>query len=272
MPTRAPTKDETWVDWMPNVPPTMGIVDFVRHVNAKLDSGYIAVEDLEAWQDDGVLPYPVGAFDKPSPDHGYPADAWVIIRDLLYEAHTRGIEDLEYLRQVTRGMATVIDNTASHSVNNLSWRDWMPVGSPMPDLLTHDQLLERLRGRGVDLTSASFQHYRQRGVLPRPIRRRYEGVTQAVYPDWFVPAIAQLRALQDQGKSLDEIKPWMRAWALTNVLWDDPYARHLSALRAPLRELAASVSNRADRITVTITDANGDELFRHELPAPGVHA
>lgn len=153
-----------------------------------------------------------------------------------------------------------------------TWLDWQPDGSPMPDLLSHDQLLDELRDRGTPLTSASFQHYRQRGVLPRPIRRRYEGVTQAVYPSWFIPAIEHLRQLQDQGKSLDEITPFMRAWALSGGLWSDPYARELQSVRGPLRNLARAVGPHVTKITVTLTEDDGTEdgsvVFRHSIPAP----
>jgi hypothetical protein len=52
-----------------------------------------------------------------------------------------------------------------------TWLDWHPEGAPLPELLPHDELLARLRDRGVALTSASFHYYRHRGILPRPIRR-----------------------------------------------------------------------------------------------------
>jgi len=150
-----------------------------------------------------------------------------------------------------------------------TWRDWMPKGAPDPDLLSHDQLLEELRDRGTELSSASFQHYRQRGALPRPIRRRYEGVTQAVYPSWFIPAIEHLKALQATGHSLDEIAPVMRAWALSSVLWSDPYARELQALRGPLRNLARAVGPHVAKVTVTLTTNDDDVVvLRHEVPAP----
>jgi hypothetical protein len=151
-----------------------------------------------------------------------------------------------------------------------TWIDWQIEGSPMPDLLSHDQLLDELRDRGTSLTSASFQHYRQRGVLPRPIRRRYEGVTQAVYPSWFIPAIEYLRQLQDQGKSLDEIAPLMRAWAVSGAtaIWSDPYTKERSALRGPLRALARAVGPPVTTITVNLTDADGNVVMDYVVPAP----
>ncbi len=149
-----------------------------------------------------------------------------------------------------------------------TWRDWMPKGAPDPDLLSHDQLLEELRDRGTELSSASFQHYRQRGVLPRPIRRRYEGVTQAVYPSWFIPAIEHLKALQATGHSLDEIAPVMRKWAKVGGMWSDSYARELQAVRGPLRNLARAVGPHVAKVTVTLTNEHDDVVYCYQVPAP----
>jgi DNA-binding transcriptional MerR regulator len=86
----------------------------------------------------------------------------------------------------------------------------MPRTETMPRWLTHDELVERVRGRGISLTIPTFDYYRNIGVLPRPVRRRYRGATRPVYPEWMVEAVEHLKQLQWDGKSLEECKPLMR--------------------------------------------------------------
>lgn len=256
MAARSPTKRETWRDWLPRARGGFSRREIASFVNiSDTLEPTVSEEDLEQWERDGLLPEPGG-------EHGYPGAARQVVISFvqaLQEGHSP---------QEAREQARKVADELNYQSKRETWLDWMPEGAPMPDLLSHDQLLEELHSRGVDLTSASFQHYRQRGVLPRPIRRRYEGVTQAVYPDWFIPAIEHLRRLQSEGKSLEEIRPWMRSWALSSVLWSDPYARELVALRGPLRDLARAVGSEVNTITVTLTDHDGTEVFRHVLPAP----
>ncbi|MDQ3540812.1 MAG: hypothetical protein M3440_09005, partial [Chloroflexota bacterium] len=69
-----------------------------------------------------------------------------------------------------------------------SWRDWMPEGAPDPPLLSHDELIQELRNRGVEVTAATLEHWRRNGVVPRPVRRHHNGKTRPTYPSWIVPA------------------------------------------------------------------------------------
>lgn len=153
-----------------------------------------------------------------------------------------------------------------------TWLDWMPEGAPEPDLLSRDELLEALRiERGIELTPASFHHYRKIGLLPRPIRRRHEGVTQAVYPDWFIGAIAHLKHLQERGRTLEQIKPHMRVWALSGIRWQDPLKQDLANLDAALRDYAKRYMEKTDlggrninMIRVTFFDDDGEEIDHHD--------
>jgi DNA-binding transcriptional MerR regulator len=153
-----------------------------------------------------------------------------------------------------------------------TWIDWMPENAPDPGILSFPELINELRQQGVDTASSGLEYYRKIGVLPRPVRRRYEGVTQAVYPSWFIPAIKHLRQLQGQGKSLEEIKPYMRSWALSTVQWRDPLAAPLNALDGNLRSFARhaaamlGLAGELNTITVTFTNHDGDEVYRHEIP------
>jgi len=158
-----------------------------------------------------------------------------------------------------------------------TWLDLMPANAPMPELLPHDELLARLRDRGVDLTSASFHYYRHRGILPRPIRRRVDGVTQAVYPAWLVPVVEAIRDMQAQGKSLDEIvdliQPITKMWALSTIDWKDPLAEPTATMDTAVRQWAkAKQPWLADRgnintIRVTLVDDDGKDIEDHLIPS-----
>jgi len=149
-----------------------------------------------------------------------------------------------------------------------TWRDWMPAGAPEPQLLSLPELLEALHDQhGIEITSYTLEHYRRQGVLPRPIRRRHGGVTQAVYPFWFVGAIAHLKDMQGKGKSLDEIKPWMRSWALSTVPWTDPLAKPTADARAALTALVRAHGHRSGgALRVSFTDDDGHEVWKDDWP------
>jgi DNA-binding transcriptional MerR regulator len=149
-----------------------------------------------------------------------------------------------------------------------SWRDWMPEDAPDPPLLSHDELIQELRNRGVEVTAATLEHWRRNGVVPRPVRRHHNGKTRPTYPSWIVPAVAHLRQLQESGRTLEEIAPVMRAWAHSSVAWDDPLAGVLAEARAALINLAAATQPDAVTITVTMTNAAGDPLHSHEVRIP----
>lgn len=156
---------------------------------------------------------------------------------------------------------------AAASTNQETWLDWMPPGVPEPELLSRDELLEALHARGVEITRFALEHYRRKGVLPRPVRRRHGGVTQAVYPAWFVPAIEHLKQMQESGKSLDDIKPWMRTWGLSTVSWKDPLAEPIANARAALSELLkANGIVDGGVLRVVFTDDDGTTRLEEEWP------
>lgn len=259
MPTSEKTKTtkETWLDWMPAVPPTMTAAQFAGFTNARLATGStITVNDLEAWQDDGILP-------TASP--GYPPLAWQLIHHLL-DGERKGT-DPELIRGMLRGMASEINGSVEGAAKNATWRDWMPAGAPDPDLLSHDELVHELHEREIDVTPATLEHWRRNGVIPRPIRRRHQGNTRPVYPGWLVDAIVQLRELQDAGRSLEQIAPIMRARALSTVSWRDPLSDAIAEARAALTKLATAEEPNAATVKITYLDSNGNPLSAyHEFP------
>lgn len=266
MTAEAPAKRESWADWMPGIPATMTVAEFVRYTNAHLDTGVLITEaDLETWQDDGLLPQPVEIPGGKRPRYGYPPIAWRLIADLLYPEVDD--TDPDWLRQTLRSQAQAINN--SPAARRQTWRDFMPVDAPMPALLSHDELLEALRERGIDLPSSTLEYYRQQGILPRPIRRRHGGATRPVYPEWMIEAIEYLRMLQDQGLSLEEIKPRMHVWMLGAAAGRETAYEKAVALEAAFRKVAIGVGNlrdlsAADKVTISITDDKGNEVYRHE--------
>lgn len=92
-----------------------------------------------------------------------------------------------------------------------TWRDWMPEGAPEPDqILTRDELVERLRYYNVDADTESLRFWEREGILPRPIRQRRNGATRTTYPDWMIYLVRRIRQLQAEGFSLEQIRPRVR--------------------------------------------------------------
>lgn len=148
-----------------------------------------------------------------------------------------------------------------------TWRDWMPEGVPEPDVLSRDELMEALAERGVNISTHTFDHYRRVGVLPRPVRQHYGGVTQAVYPAWFVPAVLSIRRQLAAGRSLEQIKPTMRAWALKDVRWRDPLEVPIAEARSALAELLRAYGIRdGGVIRLSYTDDSGEVRLQEEWP------
>jgi len=98
-----------------------------------------------------------------------------------------------------------------------TWEDWLPEGAPAPDrFLTRDELVDRLRHYGIDVDARDLRFWENSGVLPRPVKRRHNGATWALYPDWgvspnaYLYLIRRLRQLQAAGQSLQQIAPRIR--------------------------------------------------------------
>ncbi len=114
------------------------------------------------------------------------------------------------------------DDRAKGKGNRETWRDWLPPGAEVPtELLTRDELLERLRHWRVDATEADLRYWEYEGILPRPVRQRHEGATRAVYPSWFPLLVRQLRRLQREGFNLGEIAVRLRTHARLLLAYDD---------------------------------------------------
>jgi len=179
---------------------------------------------------------------------------------------------------LTRPKATAMPTAEKPITKAPTWLDLMPANAPMPELLAHDELLAAVHDRGVELTSSGLEYYRLRTLLPRPIRRRHQGKTQAVYPSWYVDAIVHLKRLQAQGQSLDELRPtmwdWLRLKARGWVRWSvkDPLREPTANLQTAMETYARAVQPWLDgrtigKIRAVLVDDDGNEItdFRQEI-------
>jgi len=105
--------------------------------------------------------------------------------------------------------------------NTATWRDWLPKGAPAPDdLLTREEVLDRLRSWGVEATAADLRYWEYEGILPRAVRRQHAGAVRAVYPAWFPHMVRRLRDLQAEGATLNEIAPQLRIHARLTLAYE----------------------------------------------------
>ncbi len=97
--------------------------------------------------------------------------------------------------------------TARAPTERETWADWIGPNDPddpEPSLYTRAEIAEM--ASGIDpVTPDDIRYWEYQGVLPRSIRRRYAGATRAVYPAWYAGLAREVRALQRQGHSLQDI-------------------------------------------------------------------
>jgi hypothetical protein len=94
-----------------------------------------------------------------------------------------------------------------------TWRDWLDPDEPEPiasELITRDELLERLRNEGINVSSHDLKNWQRLGVLPLGIPHREGRSTRALYPPQAVIALALVRQLQNQRHDMAEIRQILR--------------------------------------------------------------
>ncbi len=104
------------------------------------------------------------------------------------------------------------------------WRAWLEPGAPEPRLLTGDELLATAERLGIKVDARDLRYWAAEGVLPGPVRRRHHGATRALYPRWLVDLIYHLRRYQDEGFTLAQLAPRLRAEA--RHLQRDPFGAY----------------------------------------------
>jgi DNA-binding transcriptional MerR regulator len=211
---------ETWLDWLPHSTDAITREQFVELINEE-DDLTVTSEQLQSWEERGVLPLPIQG-------SGYPHYAVGVIR-LLVEMESQNGESLtpEAARVAVRAVARVAAKDQHRDVQDVlaqageaarqeSWIDWVPgegreaaVLDAEP-LLTRDEFIAKLKDGSVDVTPRELTRWQSLGVIPYPQKKRYRGKVRGVYPQWAVSAIHKLRDLQDQGYELREIGPILR--------------------------------------------------------------
>ncbi|MDP9354398.1 MAG: hypothetical protein M3R02_03805 [Chloroflexota bacterium] len=102
-----------------------------------------------------------------------------------------------------------------------TWRDWLPPGTPEPDtLLTRSELLDRLHADGIDVSTHDLDNWQTAGIIPYGVRRRHEGATRTLYPEWMADQICYLRELQDEELPLPEISAILKVHARASARGD----------------------------------------------------
>jgi DNA-binding transcriptional MerR regulator len=106
--------------------------------------------------------------------------------------------------------------TEKPKTNQETWRDWLGPGEPEPgDLYSRDEIVKIANATRIrkPVKPGDLRLWEQLGILPRGIRRGHQGAARNVYPGWTANLAQQVRLLQDQGYSLEEIKPRVRTYA-----------------------------------------------------------
>ncbi len=151
-----------------------------------------------------------------------------------------------------------------------TWLDLLPDDAPEPSLITRDELIGTLKDRGVDINEVTLVYWEKSGVLPRPVRRWNTGAPRAMYPIYAIDTISYLRGLQAEGRTLDQIAPLVRAWALNVIKWHDPLRGALAEAQNALLKLAITVGGDVSTIRIAITNDADEEVFADEFPVPAM--
>ena len=167
---------------------------------------------------------------------------------------------------------TVMPTTAKE--NRATWFDDVPDylrDMPVEGLYTREDVLGSLQDRGVDVNEVTLVFWEKTGILPRPVRRWRDGAPRALYPPWAVDAIAHLRALQAQGRTLDQIALLMQGHKLAPVIWQDPIAGPKTDARTALMAYAQALEIdilAIEGITIRYNGTGDTPLHEETLTIP----
>ena len=173
--------------------------------------------------------------------------------------------------------------TTATKLTRETWRSWMPVGAPEPDLLTKDEFIAELTEIGVSVKPRNLEEWQLHGVIPYPTRKRHKGATRALYPAWLVPAVKRLKDMLGRGRTFEDIKPWMRASPIIALIQSGDW-KMLDSLEQPKAEARAAIMNyvrvwenefpggpKIGGVTVILDDGIGNELDYFVFPVVPEH-
>jgi DNA-binding transcriptional MerR regulator len=158
--------------------------------------------------------------------------------------------------------------------NRATWFDDVPdylQDIPPDGLYTRQEVIGSLADRGVDVNEVTLVFWEKQGILPRPVRRWRDGAPRALYPPWAVDAIAHLRALQSQGRTLEQIAPLMTAHRLAAVVWQDRWGPAMTDARTALLAYAEALEIdilALEGITILFNGDSGTTLHEETLTVP----
>ncbi len=116
-----------------------------------------------------------------------------------------------------------------------TWRDWLPPSAPLPEVLyTRDKLVRELERvyMGPSVTARDIAYWESEGIIPTAVRQWHNGAVRAIYPEWILWLIVELRTLQDEGYNLNQIALKLRSPARVYLADQMP---HNDALRADIQ-------------------------------------
>ena len=191
-----------------------------------------------------------------------------------------------------------------NGTKRLTWEAWLPPGAPHPgddELLTRDELIERVKELGTPVTTNQLRYWENVGAFPRPVRRFWPtaGAVSALYPLWAAVLVPRLDEMRRDGVPWDEIGRDLRARvpaavSLTvadegaigssdvahvvkipvadativaaSAIGDLAYAERIApALKAYARRYAAITGRAVATIEVRLADETGATLIEHIL-------
>ncbi len=130
-----------------------------------------------------------------------------------------------------------------------TWRDWAPDAPEPPDLLSRDELVERLAAEGVKASVRDLRNWQVAGAIPYGIRRWDGDAPRAMYPLWMADLVRELRAMQAQGIPLLEIGHRLQANAKTYA------ARRDASIAGSTPNIGVSVPSGGQRGNLNVQDA-----------------
>lgn len=145
-----------------------------------------------------------------------------------------------------------------------TWVDWIAEGVVIPEanLITREELISALANHGAKATQKDFANWQAAGFIPYGVLRWHEAThkTRALYPDFMVALILQLRKHQAEGMHLQEIAPNLRrsAYSLSRT-FDNPWDLDEDKLQARLTNLADKILKA---ILTEIAEAHSEESGR----------
>jgi DNA-binding transcriptional MerR regulator len=123
-----------------------------------------------------------------------------------------------------------------------TWADWMGGDQEPDELFTRAEIVDQantlIGALGKPVSASDLQLWEKLGVCPRPIRRRRGDAQYALYPRWQAYLIRNVRQLQREGYSLEEVRPRIRAYARMTLGYgrsaiDDEIAADRPTAQAP---------------------------------------